>query len=190
MGGNLIPYGKGDTPKLHRESFGGGTLYSSNTSFNPIPAENEKSIIDKVGTYESELEKLFTDLEKNVNNMKTEFGTKFISINGEALGFVDESAFKTVFEQIKAEIETMKSELETFFSACSEGEEKITRFLTMLSDNNSKRNELIEEQEELAAEYNNGNPSDAISNRLDEIAKELSKFIEVPDPTQYGKWQW
>ena len=203
MGGNLTPYTKSATPKMTLGGSTGTIMYCSGAdSYNPNEAKNAKGNIDSIiESLKSEVDASIQSISSLAEETKNNFGTKFISINGHALDFVDTSMVTSSKSILDEQLNIVKEELNAFFETCSSGESSIKEFLSKLVENDAKHTELENEKERYETEiryYENKNPKlpedersiKDLKEKLKKVETELEKYYKINDPTSCGQWQW
>lgn len=189
------PYTKDAKPELFDSGNGSKKLFCENaSSYYPNEAANAKSdITSKIDSFKEEINDKFGDLTIKVAEMKKHFGTEFISINGEGLGFVDEGTFTNVKGQIDTELETIANDLETFFSDCAANESEIRVFLHTLHNNYVEYKNKVEKRDKLLQQRNfHRDDEEAVEyydDRIDKLNEEIREYKRIDDPLDYGAWQ-
>lgn len=176
-------YSKGSTPKLNKP--GSDCFYEGASSFQAIEIDSvESAVMKELTTLDSDFSTYLTNFKKNLDEMELEFGEKFMTINDKKLGFVNLDAFMSLIDRLKEDIESSRSDSESFFSTCSS---EITAI-----------NAWLNELEENASNYASASRSyDSYSGKSDANSKEQAAYYKgimdqykqlSGDPMSYGDW--
>ena len=200
----LKPYGEGKYPQLTDESGGTGASKPYCAGANGSkPAPVEKVITEvrnALNEAQLEIDNILAIIEKRTQNLADNFGSKFISINGKGLDFVDVGTVTHLKNTISTSITNTITTINNFESTCQAGEEAIIAHLGVLETNEAEHKALLDEQTKLnneksslegKAEKTSADEDrlSKIKTRLEEIETELENYKEVSDPLNCGEWQ-
>ncbi len=175
-------YSKGATPTLEAPS--GDNYYEGASSYLAADiSEVASATTDALNTLKGEIEQAIPNFNKLIEDLDANFGTKFIKLNDQKLGFVDVEAFQTLSKNLSTDMETSSSNAETFFSTCTSTISSINNWLSELESNAAKYNE--------AAKIYHDETTGLFQNKEKAAAAkaEMDKYTKLPnDPMSYGDW--
>ena len=149
----LKPYADGKYPQLTDESGGTGAskpYCEGAKGSKPAPVENVIStVITALNEAQTEVDTILARIEKRTKTLADNFGSKFISINGKGLDFVDVGSVTHLKTSISTSITNTITTVNNFKSTCQTGEDTINAHLGVLEQNATEHQALIDEQTNL-----------------------------------------
>ena len=177
-------YGKENLPKLSKPS-GKKYYYSTSKNLNAIDTSTiELNVKNELSILKSDIETAITNFNKQLQLMETAFGTKFIAINKQPLGFVDSEAFNTLTKSLVTTTENSEEISVDFFKTCQEKTEEINNWLKELKMNH----DILMQYERQYMRCINSNNEECQSQAAT-YKSLMNEFQRLPgEPFSYGDW--
>ena len=177
-------YSKESLPRLD-EPTGKKYYYAQANSFKAIDTSAAESAIKaEFNTLKSDIETAIINFNKQLETMEKSFGTDFMSINEQPLGFVDIESFNTLTNTLTKSLETEETDINSFFNSCKQKTNDINYWLQQLATNYSNYTAL-------ERNYKNCLNSDLedVKAKASSYQSQLSDYQSLPaEPLSYGDW--
>ena len=175
-------YSKGATPRVEKP----GTNYYYEGASSSVAADISdvaSSVTETLKTLKSEVDTAVPSFNKLIEELDANFGTDFIKLNDQKLGFVDVEAFNALSKDISKSMDNSASNSDTFFSTCTSAISDINSWLSELEANAAKYN--------AAAETYRKETTGLMQNKEKAAAAKaiMDSYTALPsEPMSYGDW--
>lgn len=177
-------YGKDNLPKLDQPTDKKYYFNSTQTYKAADVTPTETTVKNEFNTLKSDIETALTNFNKHLEQLESSFGTKFIAINNQPLGFVDIEAFNTLTKTITTSLESSEENINTFFSTCQTKTEEINNWLKELNTNYN----ILKQYEKLYYHCVNSD-NEEYQAQASTYRNLMSEYEQLPgDPLNYGDW--
>jgi len=162
---SLSEYSNGNLPKVY--SCNSYTICENIESFKPFDVSGLKSAINqKTEEMQTALSNRQRSIMSNINSLSTEWGTKYISINGNDLNIVNSNYCSEKVKDIGKNADSQVENIDALVSDIVSLTESVNEYIEKIVNNNNKYKEKLDEKAKLKKSYDDTS---------DEIQKEYKK---------------